>query len=129
MPSRVLLMVPSSIKALAKSLMLAACAAIEYKTSSMAFKGLKRAGISSTPSVAGTPLRGPGGGPGATPARTPIRDQLGLNDPEFAGSEASQREMRLREAAERDSLRSGLAGLPAPKNEYQVMVPEVPSHC
>ena len=57
--------------------------------------------------------------------RTPIRDQLGLNDPEFAGAEASQREMRLREAAERDSLRSGLAGLPAPKNEYQIMVPEV----
>ena len=86
------------------------------------------AGISSTPSVAGTPLRGPGGAPGATPMRTPIRDQLGLNDPEFAGSEASQREMRLREAAERDNLRSGLAGLPAPKNEYQIMVPEVPSH-
>ena len=60
--------------------------------------------------------------------RTPIRDQLGLNDPEFAGSEASQREMRLREAAERDSLRSGLAGLPVPKNEYQIMVPEVPSN-
>ena len=57
--------------------------------------------------------------------RTPIRDQLGLNDPEFQSAEATRREMRAREAAEKDSLRSGLAGLPAPKNEYQIMVPEV----
>lgn len=61
--------------------------------------------------------------------RTPIRDELGLNDPEFQGSEASRREMRIREAAERDSLRSGLAGLPAPTNEYQIMVPEVTQPC
>ena len=57
--------------------------------------------------------------------RTPIRDQLGLNDPEFQSSEATRREMRQREAAEKDNLRSGLAGLPAPTNEYQIMVPEV----
>ncbi len=57
--------------------------------------------------------------------RTPIRDQLGLNDPEFQSSEATRREMRLREAAEKDNLRSGLASLPAPTNEYQIMVPEV----
>jgi hypothetical protein len=57
--------------------------------------------------------------------RTPIRDQLGLNDPEFQSAEATRREMRAREVTEKDSLRSGLAGLPAPKNEYQIMVPEV----
>ena len=83
------------------------------------------AGVSSTPSVAGTPLRGPAGVPGATPMRTPIRDQLGLNDPDFQSSEATQREMRLRQAAEKDNLLRSLAGLPAPKNEYQIMVPEV----
>ena len=86
------------------------------------------AGVSATPSVAGTPLRGglPGGGPGMTPMRTPIRDELGLNDPDMLlPAEASRREARAREAMEKNSLRAGLAGLPAPTNEYQIVVPEV----
>ncbi|BDA46189.1 Cell division cycle 5-like protein [Coccomyxa sp. Obi] len=87
------------------------------------------AGVSATPSVAGTPLRGgqPGGGPGMTPMRTPIRDELGLNDPDMLlPAEASRREARAREAMEKNSLRAGLAGLPAPTNEYQIVVPELP---
>ncbi len=90
------------------------------------------AGVSATPSVAGTPLRGglPGGGPGMTPMRTPIRDELGLNDPDMLlPAEASRREARAREAMEKNSLRAGLAGLPAPSNEYQIVVPEVWKCC
>ena len=85
-------------------------------------------GVSATPSVAGTPLRGApaAGGPGMTPMRTPIRDQLGLNDPDMLlPAEASRREARARDAMEKNNLRAGLAGLPAPKNEYQIVVPEV----
>lgn len=66
------------------------------------------------------------GGPGMTPMRTPIRDQLGLNDPDMLlPAEASRREARARDAMEKNNLRAGLAGLPAPKNEYQIVVPEV----
>lgn len=61
-----------------------------------------------------------------TPMRTPIRDELGLNDPDMLlPAEASRREARAREAMEKNSLRAGLAGLPAPTNEYQIVVPEV----
>eukprot|EP00884_Botryococcus_braunii_P005744 jgi/Botrbrau1/15170/Bobra.0149s0035.1 len=91
------------------------------------------AGVGMTPSVAGTPLRHPGATPahgaqgfGATPMRTPIRDELGLNDPDVLAkqAEATRREARLHEAAVRQDVRMGLSGLPAPKNEYQIMVPE-----
>lgn len=83
--------------------------------------------MSATPSVAGTPLRGGATvGPQMTPMRTPIRDELGLNDPDsLLPAEASRREARAREAMEKNNLRAGLAGLPAPKNEYQIVVPEV----
>lgn len=61
-----------------------------------------------------------------TPMRTPVRDELGLNDPDMLlPAEASRRESRAREAMEKNNLKAGLAGLPAPKNEYQIMVPEV----
>jgi pre-mRNA-splicing factor CDC5/CEF1 len=82
------------------------------------------AGISATPSLlGGTPGRGAAAGPGATP--TPLRDALGLNDPESLAA-ASKREERARLALQRNDLRAGLAQLPAPKNEYQVVVPELP---
>jgi hypothetical protein len=59
--------------------------------------------------------------------RTPLRDELGLNDPDaqLSAAEGSRRELRNREAMEKNIIRSGLAGLPAPKNEYQIVVPEV----
>lgn len=85
------------------------------------------AGVPSTPSVAGTPLRGgPGAGmgPGATPLRTPIRDELGLNDADslamYGQPGDSKRAEAARLAALRKELRSGLSSLPAPQNEYQV---------
>lgn len=43
--------------------------------------------------------------------------------------QATRREARAREALERAGLRAGLAQLPAPRNEYQLMVPEVLLFC
>ena len=74
----------------------------------------------STPSVAGTPGRG-GAGAGAV-ARTPLRDELGIND-----ADAVVDMERAALAAARRELREGLSGLPAPRNEYQISVPELPA--
>ncbi|GAB4822419.1 hypothetical protein N2152v2_009465 [Parachlorella kessleri] len=84
------------------------------------------AGISTaTPLLGGTPGRG-GLPPGATPVGgTPMRDALGLNDPD-AHAAASKREEAARLALMRNELRAGLSQLPAPKNEYQIVVPELP---
>lgn len=83
------------------------------------------AGISATPLLAGaTPGRGGAAGPSATP--TPMRDALGLNDPYSLGAAASRREEAARLALQRNDLRAGLGQLPAPKNEYQIVVPELP---
>lgn len=62
--------------------------------------------------------------PGATP--TPMRDALGLNDPDSYGAAASKREEAARAALMRNELRAGLSQLPGPKNEYQIVVPELP---
>lgn len=82
-----------------------------------------------TPNVLATPLH-------ATPQRTPgsfsqgnatprggFRDQLGLNEEE--GMSSLQAEKR-RQLAHKKNLQKGLLGLPAPKNEYQISVPQVP---
>ena len=84
------------------------------------------AGIAATPLLVGaTPGRGSGGGlPSAAP--TPMRDALGLNDPDSLAAAASKREEAARLALQRNELRAGLAQLPAPKNEYQIVVPELP---
>lgn len=83
------------------------------------------AGVSATPLLGATPGRGGSGGlPSATP--TPMRDALGLNDPDSFGGTASRREEAARLALQRNELRAGLGQLPAPKNEYQIVVPELP---
>lgn len=63
--------------------------------------------------------------------RTPLRDELGLNDTDALAlaAEGSRREMRNREAMEKNSLRAGLASLPAPRVQYQIVAPEVRVHC
>ena len=57
---------------------------------------------------------------GATPGQTPVRDQLSINPEEslvdeFDGSQMSD---------VRTQLRMGLKGLPAPKNDFEIVVPE-----
>ncbi|KAL3148491.1 hypothetical protein ABBQ38_013933 [Trebouxia sp. C0009 RCD-2024] len=84
------------------------------------------AGVPGTPSVAGTPLRTPGvGGGGASQyGKTPIRDELGLNDPDNLTVGSTKQAERARQARMNSELRSGLAGLPKPQNEYEIRVPE-----
>jgi pre-mRNA-splicing factor CDC5/CEF1 len=66
-----------------------------------------------TPRVAASPGRGASFG--ATPARTPMRDQLSINGPD-----GIEREERAR-------LREGLSSLPQPRNEYLIVVPDLPA--
>jgi pre-mRNA-splicing factor CDC5/CEF1 len=55
-----------------------------------------------------------------------IRDQFGLNEGLGEGLEgASLRAQKAAAAALRSDLRAGLAGLPAPENEYSVALPEL----
>mmetsp|Transcript_7720 Transcript_7720/g.25602 ORF Transcript_7720/g.25602 Transcript_7720/m.25602 type:complete len:783 (-) Transcript_7720:84-2432(-) len=78
-----------------------------------------------TPRVGDTPLRMGGITGGATPRATPFRDGLSINDADSlssggVGSERAQQSLLKRE------LREGLSSLPAPKNEYQVEIPDLP---
>jgi len=86
--------------------------------------------------VLGTPLRTPGhesgmtpmaGRPGSihrpntdgsTPMSTPLRDKLNIND------EDELRGNTFQQMDHMDQLRRGLAGLPTPKNDYEIVVPE-----
>ncbi|KAE8210814.1 hypothetical protein CF327_g5359 [Tilletia walkeri] len=61
---------------------------------------------------------------GRTPLRTPLRDNLGLNADDGASTmigETPRSEKLARLTAKRD-LRMGLASLPAPKNEFDIVV-------
>ncbi|KAK4543526.1 Pre-mRNA-splicing factor cef1 [Oleoguttula mirabilis] len=82
---------------------------------------------SSTPNPMATPMRGgTTNGAGATPMHTP-RDTLRLNQDDRSMQLVGQtpRDVRLREQAERGSLRSKLAGLPKPKEtEWELELPE-----
>lgn len=70
--------------------------------------GRSIAGVSSTPrgSVAGTPLRTPGGGMAGGSAPTPLRDELGLNNPDAALPAENQRAERARQHAALGELRA-----------------------
>ncbi|PWZ00003.1 hypothetical protein BCV70DRAFT_103917 [Testicularia cyperi] len=60
---------------------------------------------------------------GATPLRTPLRDNLGINSYE-EGSLASGTPKMLKNArnAAQQQLRLGLSSLPAPKNDFEIVV-------
>lgn len=95
-----------------------------------------------TPNPIATPLRTPSGSSGVTPRLgmtpakdpslfgmtpkgTPIRDELHINEGMETPSENLKSE-KLRQVELRRNLRAGLSDLPAPKNEYQIVVPELP---
>ena len=63
--------------------------------------------------------RGAGGGGGPTAGATPVRDKLSINpeDALEATPAATTREAR-------ESLKMGLGALPAPKNDFEIVVPE-----
>ncbi|KAK2162342.1 hypothetical protein LSH36_100g06032 [Paralvinella palmiformis] len=61
--------------------------------------------------------------PGAmpTPLRTPARDKLNINmEEEYADPEYAQ----YQQQEQKELLKRGLAGLPAPKNDYEIVIPE-----
>lgn len=75
--------------------------------------------------VSATP-RGPPGserGPGATPLRTP-RDSLAINTPYTERGSETPREQKLRQRSAKSALEAGFAALPAPKNDFELVVPE-----
>eukprot|EP01018_Ginkgo_biloba_P008339 Gb_05612 [translate_table: standard] len=61
---------------------------------------------------------------GMTPKGTPIRDELHINEG-METPDSSKAENR-RQAEIRRNLRATLGNLPAPKNEYQIVVPDLP---
>ena len=92
--------------------------------------------------VSATPRRiGPGDSsmpppPGRKSVSTPLRDAFGLNDPEsMHGTNANdgmategvlgkRRMSEMESVLNRNELRSGLARLPAPQNEYEIALPD-----
>ena len=64
------------------------------------------------------------GGAASQYGKTPIRDELGLNDPDNLAIGSSKQAERSRQARMNSELRSGLANLPKPQNEYEIRVPE-----
>lgn len=58
---------------------------------------------------------------------TPLRDSLNINDPDAMMAAPEGRAGRARATLARNELREGLASLPAPTNEYQIVVPDLPA--
>ncbi|CAI9717259.1 division cycle 5 [Octopus vulgaris] len=59
--------------------------------------------------------------PGTTPLRTPVRDKLNINPAEdFESAEYGKNYQK----DVKDQLKRGLAALPTPKNDYEIVVPE-----
>nr|GEV07723.1 cell division cycle 5-like protein [Tanacetum cinerariifolium] len=75
-----------------------------------------------TPRIGMTPRDGQSFG--VTPKGTPIRDELHINE-EMEMRDSAKLE-RARQADMRRNMRSGLTGLPQPKNEYLITVQPVP---
>lgn len=79
---------------------------------------------SMTPHRAGTSIAEHAGvAPGATPS---VRDQLGINATD-AWETASEAEGRAKAKTVRSGLLAALSSLPAPKNEYDVVMPDAPA--
>eukprot|EP00850_Spirogloea_muscicola_P023426 SM000355S13193 [mRNA] locus=s355:12158:17386:- [translate_table: standard] len=64
---------------------------------------------------------------GLTPRGTPIRDELHINDGMETPGSIGARAEKQRQLDLKRNLRAGLGNLPAPRHEYQILVPEVPA--
>ena len=64
------------------------------------------------------------GGAGApTPGQTPLRDKLKINA--ATGDNYSDVDyMEYRQVEQKELLKQGLAGLPAPRNDYEIVLPD-----
>jgi len=71
-----------------------------------------------------TPSQTPGAG-GSTPGSTPVRDKLAINTNESLEDWQAATPAGLDQTRENAAmLKLGLASLPAPKNDYEIVVPE-----
>ncbi|XP_064627229.1 cell division cycle 5-like protein [Lineus longissimus] len=85
--------------------------------------------MAATPNTMLTPFRTPGqdgmtpqayatpGQAGQTPLRTPVRDKLSINPDDEFDSQFSRMHQQ-------ETLKSSLAGLPAPRNDYEIVLPD-----
>ncbi|KAF7359503.1 Cell division control protein Cdc5 [Mycena sanguinolenta] len=89
--------------------------------------------VAFTPNPLATPLHAAGmdssatpraGGVSATPLRTPMRDNLSINPEGFTPVGDTPREQRLRATSAKRALRAGFMNLPAPENNFELLVPE-----
>ncbi|KAJ7694082.1 pre-mRNA splicing factor component-domain-containing protein [Mycena rosella] len=92
--------------------------------------------VAFTPNPLATPLRADGldgsatprtdGGRGvsATPLRTPMRDNLSINPEGFTPVGDTPRDQRLRNNSAKRALKAGFMSLPAPENNFELLVPE-----
>src|SRR5579862_9433966 len=89
-----------------------------HESGGTGFSALPTRDVVATPNPLATPLRGPNGmsapRPGATPLRTP-RDTLSLNEAYGAIDE---------EKIAKQKVRLGLASLPKPKNDFELVLPD-----
>uniref|UniRef100_A0A8C2MJW1 Cell division cycle 5-like protein n=1 Tax=Cricetulus griseus TaxID=10029 RepID=A0A8C2MJW1_CRIGR len=60
----------------------------------------------------------------ATPGRTPLRDKLNINPEDGMADYSDPSYVKQMERESREHLRLGLLGLPAPKNDFEIVLPE-----
>lgn len=69
-----------------------------------------------------TPRMGTGGG--QTPGQTPLRDKLNINPDDAFTEFDSVQSVKQQQRELKASLRRGLSSLPAPKNDFEIVIPE-----
>ncbi|XP_033635958.1 cell division cycle 5-like protein [Asterias rubens] len=62
--------------------------------------------------------------PGQTPGRTPVRDKLNINSEDAFGEVDDMMFLRQQQKHLKGELRRGLAGLPTPKNDFEIVIPD-----
>lgn len=79
-----------------------------------------------TPGQAPTPQATPRGQllAGTTPGATPIRDKLSINEEGALVPIEDKHALKAYQRSVRDALQAGLKGLPAPKNDFEIVVPD-----
>lgn len=94
-----------------------------------------RGSVAATPNPLATPLHSNAsdvsatpmsvsGRPGATPLRTPMRDSLSINDDSVSSFGETPRQERHRLHDLKSQLKQGFMSLPAPTNNFELVLPE-----
>lgn len=74
--------------------------------------------------VAATPRGQQSALPSVTPGATPIRDKLSINEEGALVPIDDRQALKAYQRNMKDSLQAGLRSLPAPKNDFEIVVPE-----